>query len=123
MVKLHVSTLLAVYAGTSVLFSFPAGWITDKIGSRRLPFLAGLLLLLIATIMLALDHSLVALVVARSLQGVSAAIVWTAGLAMVQDTVGRKGSGQAIRTVGISAPKTHKWHMLTHLDILCDFRR
>ncbi|KAG6000193.1 hypothetical protein E4U43_001672 [Claviceps pusilla] len=98
-IQVHISALLAAYAGTSVVFSFPVGWIADKIGSRRLPFLAGLVLLLVATLMLAFSHKLAFLVIARSLQGVSASIVWTAGLAMVQDAVGPKGTGQALGTI------------------------
>ncbi|KAG5985200.1 hypothetical protein E4U55_000445 [Claviceps digitariae] len=98
-IQVHVSALLAVYAGTSVVFSFPAGWIADKMGSRRLPFLAGLFMLLIATLLLAIGHHLAVLAVARSLQGVSASIVWTAGLAMVQDAVGPEKTGQALGTI------------------------
>ncbi|KAG5936981.1 hypothetical protein E4U53_000107 [Claviceps sorghi] len=98
-IQYHVSAILAAYAGASVVFSFPAGWLTDKMGSRRLPFLAGSLLLLGATVMLAVAHNLGILVTARLLQGVSASIVWTAGLAMVQDAVGPKGIGQAVGTI------------------------
>ncbi|KAG5926536.1 hypothetical protein E4U42_003186 [Claviceps africana] len=98
-IQVYVSALLAAYAGASVTFSLPVGWITDKVGSRQLPFLAGSLLLLGATAMLAVADNLGILVTARLLQGVSASIVWTAGLAMVQSAVGPKQTGQAIGTV------------------------
>ena len=105
-IQSHASGLLAAYAGAAVLFSIPAGWITDKIGSRQPPFLGGLMLLFSATIMLAFGRSVAVLVVARLLQGISAAVVWTAGLAMVQDTVGPGKMGQAIGAVCILAVLT-----------------
>ncbi|RDI77905.1 hypothetical protein Vi05172_g12145 [Venturia inaequalis] len=38
-VQSYTSGLLAAYAGASVLFSIPAGWIADKTGARQTPFL------------------------------------------------------------------------------------
>ncbi|KAK5625270.1 hypothetical protein RRF57_000986 [Xylaria bambusicola] len=92
----YVSGLLAAYAGASVVSSIPAGWIADRTNSRQLPFLSGLAALLAATIMLALGKNITVLVVARILQGISAAVVWTIGLAMVLDTVGPKNLGKVI---------------------------
>jgi MFS family permease len=91
-----VSVLLAAYAGASVLFSLPAGYIADRTPSRRTPFLAGLAALLAATVMLALGRSLAVLVAARVLQGISAAVVWTVGFAMVLDTVGPENLGKVV---------------------------
>lgn len=98
-VQTYVSGLLAAYAGASVLFSLPAGWIADRTNSRQAPFLCGLTALLLATIMLAVGQSIAALVVARILQGISAAVVWTIGLAMVLDTVGAENLGKVIGSV------------------------
>lgn len=103
----YVSGLLAAYAGASCLFSVPAGWIADRTKARQTPFLAGLTALLAATILLALGRSIAVLVLARVLQGLSAAVVWTVGLAMVLDTVGPENLGKMVGTVCIfSSPAT-----------------
>jgi MFS family permease len=82
-----------------VICSVPAGWVADKTNARRTPFLLGLFALLAATILLALGQSIAVLVIARILQGMSAAVVWTVGLAMILDTVGPKNLGKVIGSV------------------------
>ncbi|KAI9756792.1 MAG: hypothetical protein M4579_003709 [Chaenotheca gracillima] len=98
-VQSYVSGLLAAYAGASVLFSPPAGVIADRLSTRQLPFLVGLTALLAATIMFAVGQSIPVLIIARILQGVSAAVVWTIGLAMVLDTVGPENLGKTIGSI------------------------
>lgn len=95
-VQSYTSALLAAYAGSSVLASPPAGIIADKLPARQLPFLIGLVALLVATIMLSVGQSIAVLVVSRVLQGVSAAVVWTIGLALLLDTVGSEKLGVVI---------------------------
>lgn len=82
----YTSGLLAAYAGASVLFSPLAGVIADRVSTRQAPFLIGLVALLGATLMLFLGKSIAVLIVARILQGTSAAVVWTIGLALVLDS-------------------------------------
>lgn len=98
-VQSYASALLAAYAGASVCFSLPAGWIADRTASRRAPFLSGIAALLAATLMLALGGSMAWLVMARVVQGMSGAVVWTAGLAMVMDTVGVRHLGKVMGTI------------------------
>ena len=98
-IQSHVSALLAAYAGASVLFSLPAGIIADRLPTRQLPFLIGLTALLLATLLLFLGQNVAVLVVARVLQGISAAVVWTIGLALVLDTVGPENLGKTIGSV------------------------
>ncbi|KAI4176794.1 MAG: hypothetical protein LQ346_007801 [Caloplaca aetnensis] len=98
-IQSHVSALLAAYAGASVLFSPPAGVIADRTSSRQTPFLIGLVALLGATLMLFLGQTVPVLVVARILQGTSAAVVWTIGLALVLDTVGPENLGKTIGSI------------------------
>ncbi|KAI9841946.1 MAG: hypothetical protein M1837_000266 [Sclerophora amabilis] len=98
-VQSHVSGLLAAYAGASVLFSLPAGIIADRVSTRQAPFLLGLTALLAATLMFAFGQSLAVLTIARILQGASAAVVWTIGLAMVLDTVGPENLGKTIGSI------------------------
>ncbi|KAK5213645.1 hypothetical protein LTR47_000835 [Exophiala xenobiotica] len=98
-IQSYVSGLLAAYAGASVIFSIPVGVIADRTNARQLPFLCGLAALLAATLMLAFGNNIAMLVIARLLQGTSAAVVWTVGLAMVLDTVGPENLGKVIGTI------------------------
>ncbi|KAL9623367.1 MAG: hypothetical protein Q9160_002260 [Pyrenula sp. 1 TL-2023] len=98
-VQSYVSGLLAAYAGASVLFSLPAGILADKVKTRQAPFLSGLAALLAATVLLAFGQSIPVLIIARILQGTSAAFVWTVGLAMVLDTVGPDKLGTTIGSI------------------------
>ena len=94
-----VSGLLAAYAAASVVTSPFAGVIADRMSSRRAPFLVGLLALLLATVLLFVGTTLPVLTIARVLQGVSSAFVWTVGLALCLETVGPKNLGKTIGSV------------------------
>ncbi|KAL8671261.1 MAG: hypothetical protein Q9168_004230 [Polycauliona sp. 1 TL-2023] len=97
-----VSVLLAVY-GAALLASAPVcGFLADRSTSRRLPLLAGLLALAGATLMLCFGRTIAVLVAGRLLQGISAAIVWTVGLALLVDTVGQGEIGQVMGYISIS---------------------
>lgn len=98
-VQTYTSGLLAAYAGASVLSSLPAGIIADKMSARQIPFLFGLSALLGATVLLFVGRSIVVLIIARILQGVSAAVVWTVGLALLIDTVGSEKLGVVIGSI------------------------
>ncbi|KAL8725510.1 MAG: hypothetical protein Q9181_006394 [Wetmoreana brouardii] len=97
-----VTVLLAVY-GAALLASSPVcGWLADQSTSRRLPLLCGLLALAGSTMMLCFGHNIGVLVAGRLLQGISAAVVWTVGLALLVDTVGQKEIGQVMGFVSIA---------------------
>lgn len=98
-IQSQVSNLLAVYAAASVISSPITGLLADKWGTRQLPFLLGLTALLIATFLLALGQTILALIVARALQGLSAAVVWVVGLALLVETVGSDRMGAVIGSV------------------------
>ncbi|KER00246.1 hypothetical protein AUEXF2481DRAFT_34452 [Aureobasidium subglaciale EXF-2481] len=98
-IQSHVDGLLAAYAGASVVFSPIAGVLADKTSTRQGPFLLGLVALSLATILLFLGSSVPVLVVARVLQGCSAAVVWTIGLALLIETVGRENLGKTIGSI------------------------
>lgn len=101
LVQSHVSGLLAVYAGASVLFSPLSGILADKVQTRQAPFLLGLTALLAATVLLYLGRTVPVLVLARILQGVSAGTVWTIGLALCLETVGPENLGKTIGSVRV----------------------
>jgi MFS family permease len=68
---------------------------------RRLPLLLGLAALLGATIMLNVATSVAVFVIGRLLQGISAAVVWVVGLALLADTVPRKMLAQYMGYVSL----------------------
>lgn len=78
------------------------GWFADHSKSRRAPLLIGLVALAGATVMLLVGSSIGVLVAGRLLQGFSAAVVWTVGLALLVDTVGQKDVGQVMGYVSLS---------------------
>jgi MFS family permease len=78
------------------------GYFADKGTSRRLPFVLGLLALGGSTVMFWFARDGASLVIARVLQGLSGAAVWTVGLALVVDTVGKDRTGLAMSFVSVS---------------------
>lgn len=95
----YVSLMLATYAGASVVFSPIAGIMADKVSTRQAPFLLGLTALLGATALLFLGRTVEVLLLARILQGMSSAVVWSIGLALIIETVGAENLGKTIGTV------------------------
>jgi MFS family permease len=81
--------------------SAAAGWFIDRIGSRRLPFLLCLVCLAGATALLAVGTNICLWIAGRLLQGVSAGMLWIVCLALLSDTVGQAGIGQAVGIIGI----------------------
>ncbi|KAL9027539.1 MAG: hypothetical protein Q9180_007317, partial [Flavoplaca navasiana] len=64
-----------------------AGWFADR-GSRSTPFLWGLILAIISTVVFCFARAPGLLVLGRVLQGLAASVIYTAGLALVADAVG-----------------------------------
>lgn len=100
-IQTHVSILLASFSFASLIFAIPAGWLADYLPSRRTPYLAGLVVLMVATVIFAISRNFWLLVMSRALQGLSAAIVNAMGLAMVVDTVGSEKLGMTMGTVNL----------------------
>ncbi|CAI7570339.1 unnamed protein product [Penicillium bialowiezense] len=98
------SILLALYAGALLAFAPVVGYLADRAESRRWPLLIGLVALAAATALLCVGTNIVLWIVGRLFQGAAAAIVWTAGLALMVDTVGKDGLGQAIGVGTLGGP-------------------
>lgn len=79
--------LLACYTIALFIGSPLVGLYADHTSSRRWPLLVGLVSLAGSTIFLCLGRTIALLIIGRILQGLSAAIVWTVGLALMVDTV------------------------------------
>lgn len=78
------------------------GWVGDRIQSRQTPFVLGLVVLGGATLSFALGSSLPVLLIARVLQGMSTAIVFTVGFALLFDVIGKEKIGQAMGYTSMS---------------------
>lgn len=74
------------------------GWVADHTSDRSISFYTGLLVLAAATILFGVARSSWVLLISRLLQGLSAAITYTVGLALLVDTVGRDNIGQWMGT-------------------------
>ncbi|KAL8710663.1 MAG: hypothetical protein Q9225_007253 [Loekoesia sp. 1 TL-2023] len=74
------------------------GWVADRTPNRSITFYTGLFILAAATILFGLAKASWVLLISRLCQGLSAAIVYTVGLALLVDTVGRENIGQWMGT-------------------------
>ncbi|TDZ13087.1 putative MFS-type transporter [Colletotrichum spinosum] len=98
----------ASYVGTDAWGDFENvvtaiwGYLADRISSRRLPMVVGLLLLGGATALLCAGTNISLWVVGRLLQGTSAALVWTVGLAFIVDATASENMGKAMGWVGMA---------------------
>lgn len=79
--------LLACYTISLFVGSPLVGLYADHTSSRRWPLLIGLVSLAGSTFILCFGRTIALLIIGRILQGLSAAIVWTVGLALMVDTV------------------------------------
>ncbi|OKP08363.1 hypothetical protein PENSUB_5730 [Penicillium subrubescens] len=77
-------------------FSPIVGYITDRAGSRKWPYLFGLTALAAATALLCIGSSIGLWIAGRLLQGAAGAVVWVVGNSLMADAVGRDGLGQAM---------------------------
>lgn len=96
------SILLAVYGGALLICSPLFGYVSDHMNSRRLLLVLGLVSFAGATAMLCAGTTIGLFIAGRTLQGMSAAIVWTAGLALLADNVEKEELGQSLGFVSIA---------------------
>ncbi|EGP87771.1 uncharacterized protein MYCGRDRAFT_40588 [Zymoseptoria tritici IPO323] len=101
-VQRWISIFLAVYGAALLVASPIFGYLADRNDSRQVPFLGGLLALGASTAMLCVGNSIAIFAAGRVLQGISAAVVWCTGLALLVDAVGPEEIGVAMGYVGLS---------------------
>lgn len=95
-VQFWTSAMLAAFGFANLLGSPFLGWLANRSPSRKISLLLGLLLLGTATVMLSLGTAIHVLVVSWFFQDLSAAIIYTGGLALVKDTVGLDEIGKSM---------------------------
>jgi MFS family permease len=104
--KHHPRALLLefVISHVSLVLTYLALWgfFADRIPNRKIPMVAGLALLGGATALLCAGTKIPMLVIGRLLQGASAALVWTVGLALIFDTIQGQNVGRAMGWVSTS---------------------
>lgn len=91
----EIGFLFGSYAITLLLATPILGVVSDNIG-RRLPMILGLFGLAAATMLFGFANSFWLLILARMLQGISAAATWTAGLALLADVFPLQERGKAM---------------------------
>jgi MFS family permease len=101
-VQYWTSALLGCYSGALLVSSPICGWLADRSSSRRMPFILGLIALGGSTILLCLGSSILILIFGRLLEGLSTAVTWTSGLALLVDTVGQEEIGKIMGWCSIS---------------------
>src|SRR5512142_2626450 len=79
-----IGIMFACYAVAFLVTTPVIGILSDKVG-RKTPMVAGLAGLLASTLLFAFSSDVTVMMIARALQGVSAAATWTAGLALIAD--------------------------------------
>jgi DHA1 family multidrug resistance protein-like MFS transporter len=80
-----IGMVFGTYAAMLLLFSIPMGLLSDRVGRRPL-IVVGMLLLALATALFGFSTTITHLFIARTVQGISAAATWSAGLALLADT-------------------------------------
>lgn len=81
----NVSKILALYSAGLIVGSVVFGYLADRLHHRRLIMLAGLAVLVGATLILFFAKGMALYMVGRVVQGISAAVVWVVGLAIIAD--------------------------------------
>ncbi|TVY94326.1 putative MFS-type transporter [Lachnellula willkommii] len=92
------SFIFGIFGFAIIVGSPVCGWVTDHTSNRSTSYFVGLFVLGAATLLFGYATSAWVLVISRVLQGFSAAIVYTVGLALLVDTVGGEKIGQWMGT-------------------------
>ncbi|KIE00332.1 Major facilitator superfamily domain, general substrate transporter, partial [Metarhizium majus ARSEF 297] len=101
-VQFWISVSLTAF-GIAVFISAPVwGILADRTKNRRTPMLVGLAILTAATFLLCFMKNVAMLMLGRMLQGMTSALTWSVGLALVVDTVPTERIGWAMGWVGIA---------------------
>ncbi|KAK0751654.1 major facilitator superfamily domain-containing protein [Schizothecium vesticola] len=98
-VQSRVAILLAAFSLATLVTAIPAGWLADFGWLRGRLYLAGLGALLWSTIVFYTARTWETILLSRVLNGISAAVLYAAGFAMVVDVVPPGDLGKALGTI------------------------
>jgi MFS family permease len=93
--KSAVGVLSASYPAGAVIGSVPAGWLTNRLGTKR-TLLVGLAILAATSVAFGLGRNIYLLDTARFIQGFGGAFMWTAGMAWLVQASPPERRGEVI---------------------------
>ncbi|KAJ9295454.1 hypothetical protein DTO271G3_5910 [Paecilomyces variotii] len=89
-VQMYTSYLVGLTGAGNLIGAFFFGWLADHTSNRRFSLLLSLSVLTVATVLIWIAHNVAILYAGRFLQGLASAAVWSVGLALLVDTVGKR---------------------------------
>jgi MFS family permease len=95
--KTQAGLVVGIYSGAVLVFSVPVGYLAARVGARPLTIF-GVALLAAATFGCAFAHGFWPLLAARTGQGLSSAISWTAGMAWLSEASEPGSRGRVLGT-------------------------
>ena len=99
---LRLNLAITCYLLALAVFVPVSGWLSDKVGSKRI-FLAAIVIFSLSSLLCGLSHDLVELVIARTLQGIGGAMMTPVGRIIVAKSVPKSELIQAMNYVTIPA--------------------
>jgi multidrug resistance protein len=90
-----IGILFGSFGLTLLAVSVPMGAVSDRVG-RRLPLVAGMIALALASVLFAFARSLSWLFVARLVQGAADGVTWVVGFALIADRYGPEDRGRVM---------------------------
>lgn len=97
-VQMATSIIVACFGVSDIVGGPLCAWYIDTTSNRRVPFLAGLAFMATGTLLFGLGNAFWILAVGRIVQGFASSILYTAGLAVLVDTVPKDEVGQWMGT-------------------------
>ena len=97
-VQMATSIIVACFGVSDIVGGPLCAWYIDTTSNRRAPFLAGLAFMATGTFLFGLGNALWILAVGRVVQGFASSILYTAGLAVLVDTVDKDEVGKWMGT-------------------------
>ena len=90
-----IGLLFGSFGLTLLAVSVPMGAVSDRVG-RRLPLVAGMIALALASLLFAVSRSLPWLFAARLVQGAADGVTWVVGFALIADRYGSEDRGRVM---------------------------
>ncbi len=92
---IYLGLLTSLFGITRSMISFPAGFLADKLGRKRL-IVTGLFIYTVVMFLFGISTHLYQLLILRACQGAASGIVWPVAATMVADIVPPKDRGKAM---------------------------
>ncbi|KAF3052237.1 hypothetical protein E8E11_010958 [Didymella keratinophila] len=97
-IQMTTSLLIAAFSIADFFGAPCCAWYVDRARSRRMPWHLGIVLITAGSFLFGFSNNIAMLICSRILHGLSSSILYTVGLAVLVDTVGRDEVGQWMGT-------------------------